>query len=162
MNNLQSIFDLLARLVVMGNRKTSAGEHFYTIAKRYIGMDAAPQENEYGCAEAVNTICISAFRDVVGGDISSYRMYLAIQNNKKFIKVNSPKRGDIIISPTGFAKRQTKISNGHVGIISDNGKIMSNDSKTGLWLENYSLWSWKQRYGTVGRYPVYYYRRLTF
>lgn len=162
MKNLQSIFDYLARLIVIGNRKTPAGEHFYNMAKWHIKQDVAPTQNEYGCAEAVNYVCIKAFNDVVGGDISSYRMYLTLRNNKKFIKVNSPRRGDIIISPTGFARKRTVIKNGHVGIVSDNGKIMSNDSDTGLWLEKYSLWSWKQRYGTVGRYPVLYFRRLTF
>lgn len=147
-------------LILIWNLATPASERLYKTAKSNLGKDVAPLENEYGCAEAVNNIVHYAFGDYAGGDLSTYRMFHAIRVNKKFIKVSKPIRGDIILSPTGYGAAEI-ISNGHVGIVSDDSKIMSNTSTNGLWLENYTLDSWKQRYKEKGRYPIYYFRRLT-
>lgn len=146
-------------LIKAGNFSTPASEKLYKVAKSCIGKDVAPLENEYGCAEAVNNVVHQAFGDYAGGDLSTYRMYHAIKNNRKFIEVIKPIRGDIILSPTGYGSG--KVSNGHTGIMSDNNAIMSNTSVNGLWLENYTLDSWARRYKVEGDYPIFYFRRLT-
>ena len=114
---------------------------------------------EFGCAEAVDNVVFNTFRDYAGGDLSTYRMYHSIQYNKKFIRVNTPLKGDIILSPTGYGGRTVK--NGHVGIVGNNGVIMSNNSQTGLWDTHFTLDSWNDRYVKKGGYPVYYYRRIS-
>lgn len=146
-------------LITFFNYGTPSGEHLFETAKKWLGKDVAPIENEYGCAESVNNIVYKAFGDYAGGDLSTYRMYNSIKNNKLFAKVKSPLPGDIILSPTGYGNRR-KLSNGHVGIVGDNGYIMSNDSKTGLWSGNYTLNSWKSRYQDMGEYPIHYFRRI--
>lgn len=148
-------------LILAGNFGTPSGERLFKVAKFNEGNDVAPKENELGCAEAVNNINHIAFGDYVGGDISSYRMYLTIINNRKFVQVTSPLQGDIIISPTGFRTSSSPIKHGHVGIVGADRSIYSNDSETGLWLKTYTIRSWIQRYRVKGRYPVYYFRRLT-
>src|SRR3954462_12894985 len=59
-----------------------------------------------------------------------------------------PPSGDIVISPTGYGNGS--MPNGHVGIIGDNGQIMSNNSATGLWDIHFTLASWKARYVDQG------------
>jgi hypothetical protein len=47
-----------------------------------------------------------------------------------------------------------------VGIMGDNGQIMSNNSATGLWDIHFTLPSWKARYVDHGGFPMVYYRRM--
>lgn len=145
------------------NIKTEAGELLYLAAQSFLGSDASPlnqADKEYACAESVNNVCEKAFGEPVGGGVSTYRMYYAIVNHRKFVQVTSPMRGDIILSPTGIGGGKNGIKNGHVGIVSDNGKIMSNSSSNGLWELNYDLFSWRYRFSTLGGYKVLFFRRI--
>ncbi len=67
--------------------------------------------------------------------------------------------GTIIISPTGLGTNP-QMPHGHVGIVSSDGKIMSNTSATGLWMENYDLVSWHERYAVGGGYPVKFFKKI--
>lgn len=153
--------ELFKFLVVKFNFGTPSGERLYRVAKAWLGKDASPADvapDEYGCAETVNNIVFTAFDEDAGGDVSTYRMYRAIRNNKKFAEVKIPVKGDIILSPTGYGNGSIK--NGHVGIIGANGVVMSNSSVSGLFRENYSIMEWRERYEIKGGYPVYFYRRI--
>ena len=92
-----------------------------------------------------------------GGGTSTYLLYKALKEKKRFVQVKTPERGDIIISPSGYGNSR-KISNGHVGIISDNGWVMSNNSDTGLWSEHIKLEYWYRKYRDYGKYPVLFFR----
>ena len=149
--------DLMLQLLRLQTKQNpNKGYILYEVAKGCIGKDMAPLENEYGCMEALNAIFKKAFGIEIGGGLSTYNGYLALQNPKRFQRIFSPDLGDIIISPTGFGNE--KIPNGHVGIISSNEKIMSNTSHNGLWLENYTLKEWEARYKIKGGYPIYFFR----
>jgi len=128
----------------------------YEMARVCIGKDMARTQNELGCVEAVNTIFEKAFGNPLGGGLSTYLMYEVLKTDKRFQLVLTPLQGDIIISPTGYG--YGNIKNGHVGIISEAEKIMSNDSIDGLWKENYTVLSWKERYQKEGGFPVKFYR----
>ena len=130
----------------------------FETAKACIGKDMAPNENEFGCAEAVNNVFQKAFGVPVGGGLSTYRMYQVLMADKRFKRVFDPTAGDLIISPTGFGNGKII---GHVGIVSENDKIMSNNSSDGLWLENYTVLSWKGRYVFIGGFPMAYYRVIS-
>jgi hypothetical protein len=126
-----------------------------------LGKDASPSDkadDEFACAESVNEIVFRALGDYAGGDLSTTRMYLALPNNKKFAKVTSPIKGDIVLPPTGYGNGS--MPNGHVGIMGDNGRIMSNNSNNGPWDIHFTLASWKARYVDQGGFPMVYYRRI--
>lgn len=149
-------------LVSIFNYGTPAGRKLYLTAVECLGTDASPNDkapDEYGCAETVNDIVYKAFGDYAGGDLSTYRMYRALKNNRMFVKVSKPLKGDIILSPTGYGG-QNGINNGHTGIIGANNVIMSNSSATGKFEENYTIETWTNRYVVKGGYPIYYFRRL--
>jgi hypothetical protein len=122
----------------------------YQTGKKYLGKDIALTQQELGCSEAVNYIFKQAIGKEIGGDYSTYRMYLCLKKDERFEKVASPAKGDIIISPTGFGK-----GNGHVGIMSDGNKIMSNNSYTFLWDEHLDLITWKKFFAS---FPIEFYR----
>jgi hypothetical protein len=137
-------------------------ELLYQTAKESLGMDASPNDvapDEFGCAETINRIHKKAFGDEIGGGVSTLRMYKCLQQRKDFRQVQTPQSGDIIISPTGTGGTSA-MRNGHVGIVGVNEKVMSNSSANGLFLENYTIASWRNKYEREGRYPVYFYRKV--
>lgn len=113
----------------------------YKTAKECIGKDMSAKYDEYGCAEALNAVFKLAVGREVGGGVSTYRMYKAILQDKDFRLVATPELGDIIISPTGYG-----VGTGHVGIVSDNNRIMSNNSRNSKWEEYYSMFMWEYKY----------------
>ncbi len=127
----------------------------FETAKGCLGKIMAPIYKEWGCAEAVNNIVKMAIGREIGGGPSTYRMYLILKDSKEWQRVTDSMPGDLIISPTGFGTG--KIS-GHVGIVSDDQKIISNNSETLKLDEHYDLRSWDARYKVVGGFPVYFYR----
>ena len=157
----QQIKNLYIRLLALANVPSSQGEKIYTHAQALRGKDASPRDvasDEYGCAESVSTILATLFPpfQVVTG---TYTLYMVLKGAVEFMEVSTPLRGDILISPTGFGG-QGGISNGHVGIVSDNRIVMSNNSLTGLWDTHYTLDSWRERYQVIGGYPVKFFRRI--
>lgn len=161
MNTILSIIRTIGPIISQFNLYTPAGEHLYETARKCLGKDMG--DSGYGnvvdCAVTVNNIVFNAFGDYAGGDISTYRMYHAIKNHAKFVQVFKPRRGDIILSPSGLGNGT--ISNGHVGIMGDGGTIMSNSSGTGLFEENYTLATWTHYYNVRGGFPITYWRRIT-
>jgi hypothetical protein len=136
-------------------------EKLHAAALSFIGKDASPNDlapDELGCAETVNAIYKSVFGAEIGGSISTYRLYAALKTHPNFTKVTKPLAGDIVISPTGYGGKNG-ITNGHCGIVSNNGDILSNDSRTGKFEKNYTIASWSKRYAEKGGYPVHFYRR---
>ena len=130
------------------------------VAKSCIGKDMAPLNDDYGCMEALNTVFKKAFGRDIGGGASTYQAYQILKNDLRFEKVPLPLPGDIICSATGYGNPK-KLRNGHVGIVSDQEKIMSNTSSNGLWEENYTISTWKRRYKDFGGYPMDYFRVVT-
>lgn len=134
---------------------------FYLGALGALGTDASPNDfapDELGCAESVNSIHRRVFGFEIGGELSTNRMYKVLLNSPLFMGVDRPEAGDLIISPTGYGNG--KLPNGHVGICGKDGIIMSNDSATGKFVENYTQEEWRRRYAVKGGYPIKYFRKI--
>lgn len=129
---------------------------FSAIAISMLGVDASPMDraiDEYGCADSVNMIHLDAFGFEIGGSTRTAEMILFLRSNtERFQKVTTPEKGDIIISPT------ESIRTGHVGIMMDSNKVMSNSSSTGLWTQNFTLESWRKRYVETLKLTMEFYR----
>ncbi len=133
-----------------------AGKKLHEVALASLGVDIA--DSGYGdsvdCAVAVNNVVYRAFGDYAGGDISTYRMWKSIKNNRKFLQVYKPLPGDIILSPTEGKNV------GHVGIIGYGKRIYSNNSKTGLFDSHWTRPNWYKNYSAEKRLQVLFYRRI--
>lgn len=139
----------------------------FAYAVKALGTDASPDDvapDEYGCADTVCNILIKAFgvKKNIAFTVSTNLLFNELEKSPYYTRVDQPLSGDIIISPTGYG--DGRLPNGHVGIIGqitgDNIVIMSNDSMTGKFLENYNLKTWRARYIAKGGYPVYFFRRI--
>lgn len=155
---LQKIELLYQQVLMLMRKKEEASKDsiIYKTAKSFLGKDMAKYQNEFGCAEALIEIVRLATGIILNGGFSTYLLYGALKNSKDFIQVSIPERGDIIISPSGYGNK--KVPNGHTGIISDNGWIMSNNSIDGLWDEHINLTEWNRLYKSIGNYPVLFFR----
>lgn len=157
-----NLYRLLALLRAYFNKPDfSAKGRLYLGALTCLNTEASPNDlapDELGCAETINAIHRKVFGFEIGGGLSTNRMYKVLDRSPLFLRIDQPSEGDLVISPTGYGNG--RLPNGHVGIVSKDGMIMSNDSKTGLFVENYSLNTWKDRYVGQGGYPVCFFRRI--
>ena len=131
----------------------------FNTALSCLSKDMAPQEDDFGCMEALNAVFKKAFGQEIGGGLSTYRAYLILRKDARFEKTLIPLAGDIVISPTGYGNG--KLRNGHAGIVGEKEKIMSNTSANGLWQENYTLTTWKRKFKDYGGFPMDYFRVVT-
>lgn len=125
--------------------------------KKSLGIDASPADkvsDSFGCAETASAILRQidlSFPQITG----TWSLWDVLQVKCK--QVQTPLAGDIILCVTGTPNNGT-IKNGHVGFFLNDTDIASNDSKTGLFLKNYTLKSWRDYYEKKGGYEVYFYR----
>lgn len=135
----------------------SDATRLYEAAKSCLGQHLTLNNNvpdELGCAEALSFILKKVGIAIPpAGIASTTELYNWLPKNG-FTKVDTPQPGDIIISPTGMGNGSVR---GHVGIIANYG-ILSNDSATGLFRENWQLQEWKDWYHGKGDLPVVFYR----
>lgn len=153
----------LTRASLNGKISRMNREKLYETAVSCLGIDVTPNDlvpDEVGCSDVVNHIHFMAFGEEIGGGASTYLLYGALKDSEEWTKVDSPLPGDIVISPSGYAGVGGKLSHGHVGIIGNNVMIMSNDSKTGKFLENYTIASWRAYYVDKGKYPMSFFRKV--
>jgi hypothetical protein len=157
--------DIITKPMTVPIKEKTNGEKLFECAESFLGRDASPTDiapDELGCAETMNEIHKKAFGDYITAKnhLSTYWMYRDLKERKDFIRTNSPLPGDVVISPTGYGTRTDRVSNGHVGVVGKGESIMSNDSKTGKFVYNYTIDSWTDRYTRLGGYPVYFYRKV--
>lgn len=139
----------------------SKSRQFYAYAKGQIGQKKSGviAPIEFGCVEALNRVFLECFgKPIDSSVISTSILYKSLLADKRFVLVSAKdaQPGDIILSPTGSG--HGSIPNGHVGVLSDSGRIISNNSANGIWDEHLTLQAWFDRFVNLGGYPVYYFR----
>lgn len=163
---LQRALELVTKLtglirIAQNNLPTSYGKVILDSAKTQVGTDASPNDvapDEYGCAETVTEVLRKAGCNIPV-QVSTARLYEWLVSSPDWLEVPSSLPGDIIIAPTGQGGKNG-VANGHVGIVAENGNIMSNNSWTGRFEQNYTLASWRDRYIIKGGYKNYFFRKV--
>lgn len=135
-------------------------EQLAQLAESKIGVDFTNNNlvpKEVSCSFAVTTL-VNQIDKRVAIQPGTTIFWSFMDESELFERIWEPERGCIIISPTGTNTRPETMPHGHVGIYLDTNRIVSNDSASGLWIENYSRESWRKRYHYDGGYPVKLYR----
>lgn len=129
----------------------------YLLAKASLGKDIALTQHELGCAEALSWLLTHVHTPAFPpkGFLSTADLYQWLLKHSK--KVDTPKPGDIIISPTGTSSIPG--THGHCGVVGYHG-IMSNNSMNGLWEMTYTDASWHDYYHTRLGFPVFFFKPL--
>jgi uncharacterized protein YycO len=135
-------------------------DDIYLTAYSNLEKDVTPNDevpDEVDCADTVSTILKMAGYPI-GNIVSTTEMYkYLLDKPAEWELVSIPSRGCVIISPTGYGNG--KMIHGHVGIMGEDGKIMSNNSYNGLLQTGYNVDTWKIRYVDKGGFPIFFFKR---
>lgn len=113
---------------------------------------AGTSNGKLACAWAVNEIAKQALGRPIGGGLSTIRMHEALRTTADIVR-DTPRPGDIVISPT-----QGRIV-GHVGIVLEpDGRIASNSSSRALFVQNYTMASWRDAFVARKRLGMHLFR----
>lgn len=114
--------------------------------------DTAPKE--VNCVEALNQIYTECFSFPICGGASTITLFMALKNAQRFKRLTFGEvlQGDIIVSPTEGNRH------GHCGVMGANGRIMSNNSYSGLWEDVWADVRWQNYYEKKLGLKTYYFR----
>lgn len=160
---IKQTITLIKKLIELKSNYTipmNKSEQLYEKAISMLGKDASPRDlvnDSVGCAETVSSLInsIDPTFNVITGTWTLWDMF---KLRGDFALVNPPEKGCIVLSVTGLGNG--KVPNGHAGIVGEDGIIMSNDSRTGKFLENYTIDEWVDYFQKKGGYPVFYFKWL--
>lgn len=140
----------------------SSRERLYATAVASLGTDMSPADiapDSLACAESINGVFKACFGEPIGTGsalTSTTALWKLVQNDTRFEVPDAPLPGDIVISPTGTSTHGARV-HGHVGVWGKND-VMSNDSNTGLWTDNYTHDAWYNVFTITLGFPVYFFR----
>lgn len=140
----------------MTNREKLYQTALASLHKDMSPLDKAP--NTLACMESVDGVYLTCFGEHLlspATRLSTELGYQAMIIDRRLEKVTSPLPGDIVICPTGYSSIGSQ--HGHTGIWG-NFDVMSNDSNTGLWTDNYTQTAWDTVFHKTLGFPVYYFR----
>jgi len=156
---LTSIVNLYKQVVALflkqQEKKTVARERLHEKAKEWLGKDARPQKlapQDLGCVEALSTV-IGSFDPSFPTITYTPKLKEYLDMSKKYRQVLAYQPGCIIVSPTVPDQFV-----GHTGVVGENEVIYSNNSRTGLWDDYYTLKTWIERYREMGGLKIYFYQ----
>lgn len=128
-------------------------QKIYETALSCLGKDLTSlAPNEYGCAETVSRILLQSGCDIKVV-VSTIELNQIFYNSPVWRRVSTAVPGDVIISPTEGSNV------GHTGIVGMDGKIISNNSYTGLVDTHLNMQSWYDFYGKRKVMPIFFYHR---
>lgn len=145
-------------LVIRLGQLLSMKKTFIQTCNAALGTDVTPDDlvpDTVACAITVSTLIAkldATFPKVAG----TWTLYDILEHRKDWKRVADPTPGCVVLSPTGMGKKGTI---GHVGIVMDDGRIASNNSKTGKFEKNYTLDSWTAYYGQKQGMPILIYKK---
>lgn len=130
-------------------------EKLLDFALTFVGIDPTPKDeidDEVSCVFSLTTILNKYFKgdfkvidytpDLVG------QLYL----DKRFKLSNEFKEGNIVVFPTRSGNGKII---GHCFLVSKGGKMLSNNSDTGLWQDKYDINMMIERYSRFGGLKMY-------
>lgn len=136
-------------------------EILYKIAVENIGIDVSPLDiapDALGCVESLNSIFEKAFKSPIQKGLLSTKALLdVLQKDSRFQEIYIPELGCIALAATGTAPN--KKSHGHCGVWGNND-VLSNDSDTGLWADNYTHVAFIRLFGYTLGFTLHYFRVL--
>lgn len=132
----------------------------YNTAKASLGRDMSPLDkapDSLACMESVDGVWLVAFGEhllPLPARLSTEAGYQAMLQDSRLQKVETPTPGCIVISPTGYSSKGSQ--HGHTGIWGQYD-VMSNDSNSGHFLDNYTHLAWYNVFNKSLGFPVYFF-----
>lgn len=135
------------------------GQILYEAAVRCTGKDMSPDDlapDSLACVDSLNGVFNVAFGEPIQkGIVSTLALLEVMRTDPRFKEISVPELGCIVIAATGTAP--DKKSHGHTGIWG-HFDVMSNDSDTGLWRDNYTQSAFIKLFHYTLGFPLHYFR----
>ena len=129
-------------------------EKLLTLSEEYENTDPSPADkvdDVVACVDSLTNVIIRLYPNFP----KSYYTPILLADLKKspfFKETSKAESGSVILNATGTGNGTLR---GHCGVIGRNGRIRSNDSRTGLWTDYYTIETWQQRYRLTGGMPTH-------
>lgn len=136
-------------------------QKFYNTALASLHKDMSPNDlapDSLACMESVDGVYTATFGEhllSMPARLSTQAAYEAMLRDPRLEAIIDPIPGDIVISPTGHSTKGAQ--HGHTGCWGKND-VLSNDSNTGLWSDNYTHEAWYSVFNKTLGFPVYFFR----
>jgi len=148
---LQKVVELMKKVIEV--QTYGPTKLIFEYAKDCLGKDMSDRDDTYICMDSANRVVELATGLPIGGGTSTYLgFHSMLANPTRFKRRYFSQPGFIAIWPSGYGE-----GNGHIGIISDNGKLLSSNSNTGLWDEHLTLDEAKRYFEAKG-FPTYFFQ----
>lgn len=157
LKKLEVLLEVQKKILPFRDTQTENSKIVIATAVAHLGEKIA-NDGDLGCAEAVNFIFQKALGFPINGSPSTIDLYKSLRDINRFIEVDTPLPGDIIIAVTGTGNGT--MSHGHVGICGPLPLIYSNNSDTGRFSDKWDLQSWQKYFGGQGGFISHFFRVL--
>lgn len=140
--------------------RESNRERLYRISKACIGLDIGRYYNKLSCMEVVNKLVeLATKKPILTGLVSTIRGLEILTSDNRFREVSKVEDKIFYLLPGLIIISATEGKNiGHCGIISDNGKILSNNSINGRLEEHWTHKRWLEHFSKKKGLSVRYFR----
>lgn len=134
-------------------------EALLRVAKEHLGKDVTPRDHVPDVVACAESLCNVIQSLDLTFPILPYTPDLLkeLKRNPHYVGTLDLEPGNIIINATATGNGRIP---GHCGVILENGKIASNNSKNGLWEDYYTIESWKARYRIYGGMPTMVFKKV--
>jgi len=156
LDRLKALYALFIKIKPMPEEILTPRQQLLQVALAGRTFDVSPDDradDDVGCCDSVSELIVKVFPDFKKS-LYTPELKNIFDRDKRFKQTTELGAGNIIISCTGQGNGTIR---GHVGILGQNEIIMSNDSKNGLWRENFTVGSWVKRYRKMGGMKIYVY-----
>ena len=150
----------MAMLGLGSNNKTKS-EQFFDFCMQFVDTDVTPKDrvdDDVACMETVDTLYYKFSGKYISGSTITVSTLKGLENlskNPLFLKIKKPVKGAILVYATGTGNGNIK--NGHIFISDGAGNLYSNNSYTGKFEKNYTDFTAKYRYESLGGYKPHYF-----
>lgn len=156
LEKLKALLASLKKTVPMPQEIITPRQHLLQVALAGRTFDVSPLDyakDDVGCCDSVTKLIQKVYPDFKS-ILGTAELKRVLDLDKRFRQTDKLEAGNIIISCTGQGNGTIR---GHVGILKDGEVIMSNNSRDGLWMENFTVTSWVKRYRNMGGMKIYVY-----
>ena len=141
--------------------KITKSDRFFAMCLANLNTDVTPKDkvdDDVACCETIDTLLYKTFGEYMAGStitISTTKALEIMSISPKFLEIQKPIKGSILVYATGTGNGY--LSNGHIFASNGAGLLYSNSSYTGLFQQNYTDFTAKYRYETLGGFKPHYF-----
>ena len=159
------IFDITeASMMGLNTNVLSNSEKFFNFCMTWLNKDITPKDevdDDVACMATIDTLYKTFSGSYLSGKgitISTRVGLDVLSRSPSWQRIYKPEKGCIVLYATGTGNGY--LANGHIFTSDGQGKLYSNSSSNGLFQQNYTDFTAKYRYQTLGGFSPHYFKLI--